>query len=65
VLTEKFGQERGAFRLGRLTVQLPLELSDALARMAQRPQLLQLSDDLLHFDVNHADPPSASAETKI
>jgi hypothetical protein len=35
-------------------VQLPLELSDALLRVAQRSGLMQLIDDLVHFVVNYA-----------
>lgn len=37
----------------RLPVQLPLELSDPLSCAAQRSELLQLIDELLHFIVNH------------
>ena len=44
---------RGALRFYQLPVQLPLELSDALSRVAQRSELLQLIDDLLHFVVNN------------
>jgi len=53
VLPEKFREVRGTLRFHGPSVQLPLELSDALARVAQRSQLLQLIDDLLHFLVNH------------
>jgi hypothetical protein len=53
VLPEECRQVRGALRFCRLPVQLPLELSDALSRVAQRSQLLELFDDLLHFVINH------------
>jgi hypothetical protein len=53
LLPQEFRYARGARRFCRLAVQLPLELSDALSRVAQRPELLQLIDDLLQFVVNH------------
>jgi hypothetical protein len=53
VLPEECRQVRGALRFCRLPVQLPLELSDALSRVAQRSQLLELIEDLLYFVVNH------------
>ena len=53
VLPEEFRQVRSALRSCRPPVQLSLELSDALSRVAKRSDLLQLIDDLAHFVVNH------------
>jgi hypothetical protein len=53
VLPEKFRDIGGTLSFHGPSVQLPLELPDVLSRVAQRPELLQLIDDLLHFLVNH------------
>jgi hypothetical protein len=53
VLPEEFRQVRSALGSCRLSVQLPLELPDALSRVAKRSELLQLIDDLVHRVVNH------------
>jgi len=53
VLPEEFRQVRSALRSCGLSVQLPLELSDALSRVAKRSELLQLIDDLFHCVINH------------
>ena len=53
VLAEEFRERCGTLRFRQLPVQLPLQLSDALPRVAQRPEPLQLIDDLLDFVVNH------------
>lgn len=53
VLPEEFRQVRSALRSCWPPVQLSLELSDALPRVAKRSELLQLIDDLVHLMVEH------------
>jgi len=53
VLPQKFRELRELLGLRGLPVQLPFELSNALARVAKRSQLLKFIDDLVHFVVNH------------
>ena len=64
MLPEEFREMRGILRFRPLPVQLPLELPDPLSGVPQRPELLQLVDDLLHFVINHGSASFPSVCTK-